>query len=286
MRYLKINVLTPLEAAARERARAIVDGTTVDKLQGFIEKGYIPAQIGLELKQDRGEQFTAHVDTVGSKDMTERALRVYLIGREKEVLKELLTYDEITERIFKRINAKLSSQAEEAEHGNLNPDPHRAYDYRDIFENIAEFCRDIFMPGTLENEIREEYLYYRAQSIIARKAVKELERMKSEFGAPAFPSHLIEKGLAMYNEFQKDASERRAAIGARFPEIALSLDKTLALRSVYRVEVAALEELAHRELLTPKLHATLLEEYRAHANARSLKSRRSSSGRLGITTEL
>jgi hypothetical protein len=260
-----------------------VEGTTIEKLRAFIEKGYVPQSIGVQLVDDRKAHFTATVTQVASQDLTERALRVYLIGREKEVLKELLTFDEVTERIYKRINAKLSTQAEAAELGT-NPDPHRTYDYRDIFENAAEFLRGIFMPDTLDNALREEYLYYRAQGIIARKAVKELEYLKQEFGAPVFPTALIERALTMYTEYQTNSEAHRDAIATRFPEIADSLDQTLALRSVYRVESAALEELYHRELLTPKLYATLVEEYRALAHTRSLKSRRLG-GRLATTLD-
>ncbi|MEN9390419.1 MAG: hypothetical protein RLZZ283_519 [Candidatus Parcubacteria bacterium] len=283
MKALRINILTPLEEAARDRARAIVDGTTVERLQTFIEKGYVPPSIGSQYKNERGELFQQSSARVISMEMTERSLRIYLIGREKEILKELLTFDEVTERVFKRIDAKLSTQAEEAEHGNMHPDPHQTYDYRDVFENIAEFFRSILSPDSLENEIREEFLYYRAQEILARKATKELERLLTELGASVYPKNLIEKARAIYSTYQTDAEASRKSIAERFPEIAESLDETLLLRSIFRVEEASLAELYHRQLLTPKLYATLLEEYRTNANAQGLKTKRTPHNRLTIS---
>ena len=275
MRRLKINILTPLERAAHERARALVHGTLVTKLESFIEKGYVPRSIGTDLKKDHGDTFSALCAATDTDTMTERVLSIYLLGREKEVLKELLTFDEITERAFKRINAKLATQIEEAERGNLDPNQHTAYDYRDVFENIAEFLRDICMPGSLENATREEYLYYRAQGILARKVVKEVERLQSDFDLPIFPRAMLDAAHKKYSAYLIGAQEKCTSITHRFPDIVSSLDRTLAHRSVYRVEESVLEELYHRELLTPKLYATMLEEYRKESQSRSLKVKRS-----------
>ncbi|MCL9972100.1 MAG: sodium:proton antiporter [Candidatus Pacebacteria bacterium] len=281
MRRLHINTLTPLECSASDRARGIIHGTTVERLNSYVEKAYVPAVIGTELMSDHGTKFTSSC-TVSDPRMTERALRIYLLGREKEVLKELLTFDEVTERIYKRINAKLATQIEEAEHGNLNPDPHATYDYRDVFENIAEGLRDIFMPDTLDNAIREEYLYYRAQEILARKVVKEIERLQNGFAEPIFPRPTLQSATLKYSEYLVGAQDKRASLANRFPGIVSSLDQTLAYKSVYRVEESVLDELYHRELLTPKLHATLLEEYREEAHSRTLKAKRPGLSRLTI----
>lgn len=282
MRRLKINSLTELERSARERARALVHGTTVERLTAYVEKGYVPAVVGSELRHDHSAKFDSSCAVNDNDQMLERALRMYLLGREKEVLKELLTFDEVTERVYKRINAKLATQIEEAEHGNLNPDPHATYDYRDVFENIAEALRDVFMPDTLDNAIREEYLYYRAQEILARKVVKELERMSNGFDGPIFPKTMLDSADRKYKEYLVGAQEKRASLAHRFPGIVSSLDQTLAYRSVYRVEESVLEELYHRELLTPKLHAALLEEYRSEAHSRTLKAARKGRSRLTL----
>ncbi|MBU6310513.1 sodium:proton antiporter [Patescibacteria group bacterium] len=281
MRRLKINTLTSLECAARDRARAIVHGTTVERLRSYSEKGYVPPSVGKELGESHTERFSSSCTPLDAPEMTERALLIYLLGREKEVLKELLTFDEVTERIYKRVAAKLSTQIEEVERGNVHPDPHATYDYRDVFENLAEFLRDIFMPDSLDNAIREEYLYLRAQEILSRKVVKEIERLQNEFGAPVFPQVFLDRAHVRYSEFLTQAQEKRASLAQRFPGIVTSLDHTLAYRSVYRVEEAVLGELAHRDLITPKLHAAMLGEYRDEAQSRSLKVKRAGS-RLSI----
>jgi CPA1 family monovalent cation:H+ antiporter len=281
MRRLSINTLTPLETAARARARSVIHGTVTERLGAYVEKGYVPTQIGRELIADHTLKF-GHATHAPDSVMTERTLRIYLLGREKEILKELLTFDEVTERVYKRIHAKLATQIEQAELGNLNPDPHATYDYRDVFENIAESLRDVFMPDTLDNAIREEYLYYRAQEILTRKVLKEIERLTSDFSTPIFPIAMLESGKAKYTEYLTGAQEKRASLLLRFPGIVTSLDQTLAYRSIYRVEESVLEELMHRELLTPKLHATLLDEYRTEAHSRSLKAKRAGQHRLTI----
>ena len=282
MRWLRINTLTPLECAARDRAQAIVHGTTIERLRSYSDKGYVPPAIGKELSESHAGRFMASCASPDAPAMAERALSIYLLGREKEILKELLTFDEVTERIFKRVAAKLATQIEEAEHGNLNPDPHATYDYRDVFENLAEFLRGIFMPDSLDNAIREEYLYHRAQEILSRKVVKEIERLAGEFDAPVFPKEMLDHALQKYTAYLSAAQEKRASLAQRFPGIVSSLDQTLAYRSVYRVEESVLSELAHRDLLTPKLHAAMLGEYRDEAQSRSLKVKRAMGDRLTI----
>lgn len=267
MRWLNIGTLTDLEKAASHEARALIHGTVLIKLATFSGKRYIPPAIARRLTAEHAERFDESLRTFQdasagkNRDLAERILRLYVIGLEREELKELLVFDEITERIFKRINGKLVIQSEEIERGNFNPDISLVRDYRDVFENIAEFMRVLFVRGGEGAQMREDYLYYRAQKILARKVIKELDRVTKEFESPVFTKESLHNTKALYALYEENALKRMEEIGAANTVLIGAADEELALQSVYRIEERYLERLHRRGMLSPKLFITLRDDY-------------------------
>lgn len=268
MRRLNIGSLTDMEEAASHEARAIIHGTTLRKLRAFAEKQYLPKDIAERLIAEHEKRFAEAFgkfngtgsDTSGGA-RAEQILHLYLVGLEREELKELLVFNEVTERVFKRINGKLVLQREAIERGNLAPDASVSRDERDVFENIAEAVRGLFVPASEEALARENYLYYRAQKILARKVQKELKRLKEDFENLAFTETALHSALALFHGYEEEANARLKNIANAYPATIRAADEALALRSVFRVEERHLERLFKREMLTPKLFISLKEEY-------------------------
>ncbi len=276
MRRLHIDDLTPLEKVSDDEARAITHGITLLKIRAYADKGYIDPIHAEDLMRLHRERFDSSRDAVQdrAKDrkLVERALRVYLLGREIEVLKELLAFDEVSEHVFKKIYGKLVIQAELTEEGreeDINPSQTR--DRFDVFENLAESIksRDEFLAP--EERIAESYLYYRAQSILASKVIKEIHHLNRELMNPVFIEDVLTSIQSQYEKYQSEAIEKKGHIESERPDIVRALKEALALRSIFRVEEKTLERLKARRLLTPKLYVTLMNEYEEDANERRLE---------------
>lgn len=267
MRRLNIGTLTDLEKVASHEARALIHGTVLTKLAAFSGKRYLPPAIAGRLTAEHAERFDESLrifqdaSAGENRDLAERVLRLYVIGLEREELKELLVFDEITERIFKRINGKLVIQSEEIERGNFNPNMSLVRDHRDVFENIAEFMRKLVVRSGEGAQTREDYLYYRAQKILARKVIKESDRIAKEFESPVFTKESLNDTRALYTLYEDNALKRMEEIHAAHTELIDAADEELALRSVYRIEERYLERLHRRGMLSPKLFIALRDEY-------------------------
>lgn len=279
MRRLKVGLLTPIEKAAYREAQILIHGTAISKLATYTSKGYVPENVSRELLSQHASEFIDNAlhDVEPSNTLAEQTLRIYLLGREKEVLKELFAFDEMTEPVFRRIYSKLTIQKECAEKGNLNPDPHQTSDYRDIFENVARVFRSFLPPISEAELIREQYLHYRTHEIIAHKALKELatiDTLTENHGA--FTPIVIERTKKLYESYEDDARRRRRHIKESHPILVDDLDNALALRSAYRVEEKLLKKLHHRGFLTPKLYIKLKEQYEQDMAKRKISYKRES----------
>jgi len=277
MNRLNIGTFTDMEKIAALQARALIHGTILLKLSAFGDKKYIPDGIVEHLRAEHGARFREACEachdrqTDSEKEIAERVLRLYAIGLEKEALKELFEFNEITERVFRRINGKLVIQSEEIERGNLNPNISRVRDKRDVFENIAEWLRKIVVRDKKGFQAHENYLYYRAQKILARKVIKELHRLDAEFESPVFSKESIERSTALYREYADRAAVRMGELQKSHTRSVRNMDEALALRSIYRVEEKYLNRLYRFSMLTPKLRVVLQDEYEQRAAARKLK---------------
>ncbi|MEK7613478.1 MAG: sodium:proton antiporter [Patescibacteria group bacterium] len=265
MRRLNVGNLNELELVARSHAEAIVEGTIIEKVKTFSEKGYIPTPIAQKMISEHERELkkvTASFqgENTQERQLSTKVLGLYIIGHEKQVLKELLTFDEVNERVFKRVYGKLVIQAEAIESGAaVNPSMVR--DYRDLFENGAEWVRSLFVKSTSKEGIRQDYLYYRTQALLAKKVLKELRRISEEFSTPVFDPSLIEEEKKRFEEYLEKALAEKQSLRSAHTDIIEALDVTLAHRSVYRIEDRYLERLHHREMLTPKLFITLRDKY-------------------------
>ena len=266
IRRLKVDSLTDLEKVAEEEGQALIHGATILKLKAFAEKCYVPAPLAEKMVSVAEERFGAasrtargEVDAEG-KMLAEKALALYTIGLEKEVLNDLYAFEEITERVFKHIFGKLTLQAEAIQE-DRTPDRSAYRDGKDIFENMAEWLRERFTTPSAEEKVRDEFFYYRAQQILARKVVKELKSFQGDYPSPIFDTETLAREIRTYETYQQDAIAKTTAVREAHADVIARLEKELAFRSMYRVKDRYLARYRHRELLTPKLFIKLQDEY-------------------------
>ncbi len=262
MRHLKVDRLNPLEQAEHDVARAHIYANVTAHIDSFGTKGYLPKAVAKNLHDRYAERFaeskTACDEACLQTGLGNAALRIWAIGVEKQALSTLYRYGEIDEPVYKRILDKLTIRLEHAEAGYSSSEIHLAFD-RDIFEWFALQARRVLRTKMNPSEPRTSYMYYRALSILASKAIKELQTLK-KMHDPVFPAALIEETIAVYETFRGHTLETLRAVEKTNAELASELSRDLAGRAVLKVEERILDEFYDREAVTPKVYLGLRTE--------------------------
>lgn len=269
MRRLKLDAPTDIEKVEAQEARALIHHEVQERIKMYEERGYINSEVAKSLgsnHQARYEEACAELATPNTQALALRVLRMYAIGIEKKHLKELYHHNEVSEAVYRRLTGKLQLQLEAVEAGNLESNMSIHTDGKDIFETMASALRKILKPETEEIRIDNLYMYYRAQTIISRKVLKELESVDKTSAEHIFNAAALNHVLDLYTTFRSQSEKKMNELAAAHPERYKALSLNLATYGVHKIEENLLTELYERQLITPKLYITLKEELLEHNN--------------------
>ncbi len=263
MRRLKLDRLTDIEKVEAQEARALIHHEVQARIRRYEQRGYINSDVATALyasHQAKFDEACADLEGADTKALALRVLRMYAIGIEKRHLKELYHHNEVNEPVFKRLSGKLQLQLEAIESGNLAPNMSIHTDGKDIFEILATKIRNLLTTETEASTINNLFMYYRAQSIISRKVLKELEAIDKSSAEHIFSAEALTHVLELYGTFRSQSEKKLADLASKNPELYQTLSKRLAGYGVHKIEETVLHELYERQLITPKLYITLKDE--------------------------
>lgn len=263
VRILKLDELTDIEKVEALEARALIHHEVQERIKKYEKRGYIDPEVAQKLyaqHQDEYELACKELTGENVQALALRVLRIYAIGIEKMHLKQLYHYNEVNERVFKRLTGKLQLQLEAIEKGDLAPNMSIHSDGKDVFEWLAGQVRRVVDAETEATKVDNLYLYYRAQSIISRKVLKELQAIDVDSAAHIFTPEALTHVLDLYTTFRNQSEKKMQEIAAAHPKWYQALSEKLALCGIQKVEEQSLVELYERQLITPKLHVILSEE--------------------------
>lgn len=270
IRYFHLDRLTPVEEAGYHQSRVFIFAYGLQRLAGFFSKGYLSDASYAKLnalskeKRDRESRECEKILALHPEDF-DRALRVYALGIEKYFLGLLFQYQEISESVYKHIVVKLDIQLERVAEGEVQSEALHEDFPPDWFEQIAASMRTILLPKKNQKHLlTEAYMYYRAQEIIARKVIKEFEKLKhrsalesSEYQA------VVSQVIASYQAFYDDARQRTREVVAKNPEHLELVNEMFGRQSLVKAFEEGLNELTRKNMLSPKLKILLDGEFGA-----------------------
>lgn len=193
----------------------------------------------------------------------EQSLHLTAINIEKTVLKQLFINREISERVFRKINGKLNLQREKIEYAqqdSINPSTYR--DRKDVFDALASWTQRPFERHRNNvSEPEERMQYYRAQMIMARKAIKTLDTMQEEHSSPVFMPEIYAKIRGQYDDYRKkNAKKIDEILQAHKDELGNYLSR-LARRSIRASGARALDFLRTKGIATEALEEDIEHRY-------------------------
>ncbi len=270
IRRFKLDALTPVEEAEYRQARSLIFSFGKEKLEDFYEKQYMSEAMYQKLKEISKEQShkaQEKCNDVMSQSMNdyEEALRVYALGIEKHFLGILFHYHEVNEAVYKKILTKLDVQLDRVENSAVQIQSLDEEFSRDWFESLAHMGRKMLFYRKHENEkIKEQYMYYRAQEVIARKVLKEFTKMErvSDIDSEEYRG-LVERVIKSYDAFREDAHDRMAYIVSENVTLLTSIDEAFGSESLRKAHQDSLAGLTRKNMLSPKLVILLEKDFSA-----------------------
>nr|MBP9669475.1 hypothetical protein [Candidatus Paceibacterota bacterium] len=173
----------------------------------------------------------------------------------------LYAYGEIPEPVYKRVLGKLAIQHERIDTGTMDDSNLSAFtDDKDVFERLASLVHRIVSPRSQVVTAEDKYMYYRAQSIIARKVLKEFALAEERGDEGIFGADAFARTKALYERFRKNSQTKMEAVTLESEAGVMHLSGQLARKGVLKVESATLDELYHREMITPKIYIAIRDE--------------------------
>lgn len=195
----------------------------------------------------------------------DQSLHLSMVHVEQMMLKRLYQNNEVSERTFRRVQSKLNLQIEKieyAQHDDIDPEVYT--DRRDIFDRLVGVVQTLFERLTPQKVLEEQLQYYRAQMIMARKAVQEIEEMQLRFDEqPVFLVSSYETVLERYRRYrEQSALKMDQLVHDHSSELAPYLGM-LASKSLSSSGAKALAQLYDKGLVTDSAEASLRRRYAA-----------------------
>ncbi len=221
---------------------------TMHKTKGFVrEDEYTSFKKGLDEKfADAKKHRLELVKNYGIR-VFEQSLHLTAIDVERHYLEELYVNDEVSEAVYRRIIGKLTLQREKieaAQHDDINPSVFR--DRKDIFDRLIQFIQSPLNKKRVDLSILEKLQYYRAQMIIARKALKTLDEMQHAYSEPVFIAEVYDKIVTQYEKYKVQSGEKMDTLLAKHAEELSGYFTVLAEKSIAASGVRAVDFLRDR----------------------------------------
>lgn len=262
IRKLKIDAPEPLNIAHEADLGIYYLASERAELQKITDKGFIQTTyyknflVRIEESIARALSERAALFSNYGRTVFDQSLYLSMVQVEKKIARKLLNNEEISEAVYRKIYGKLSLQQEKieaAEHNEIDP---KAYtDRKDIFDALIRLVRAPFFHETREGQIKDKMAFYRAQMIMARKAIQTVEHMQTEYGVPVFLEDSYQMVLERYKNYQERNSEKMEALVRDHPEILSPYVAYLAERGL---------ALSGHKVITRLHEAGLIDEHMQH----------------------
>jgi S-adenosylmethionine synthetase len=103
-------------------------------------------------------------------------------------------------------------------------------------------------------------MYYRAQTIIARKVLKEFDTFANDSDTNIFTTDATNHTKVLYEDFKNQSKIKMQTIADNNKEAISAITQKLANQTVHKVAESVLERVTENELITPKLSIILRDE--------------------------
>lgn len=189
--------------------------TERERFRAHKTKGFVNDQAYKELKTLLDQKITAaraQRDTLAhthGEKLFVQSLHLMAIHVENFTLRQLYVNGEVNERTYRKILGKLNLQTEKIEYARHDEiDPTVYIDRKDIFDHLVNSLQTTFDRKGRRTTTAERLQYYRAQMIIARKAVKAIKTMQTGYREEVFHTRAYDTIIKRYEHYRTQNAEK------------------------------------------------------------------------------
>lgn len=263
MRRLWATQLHDLEKFEQQEWKILAYLKMLEKLDSLYQKKYLTISEVDNLKKKYEKELKNSVENLkqliksqgkdNGKELIRRALSLHALGIEKQYLKDLFSYNEIEEKNFKYILNKINRQIERLESGKP-----QLKDIADEKVTLDFFQRLVAFFWNQKNNFIDNYVINRTKAIITRKVIKELKILSEiNFG---FEKEMFDEIIDLYKKFNILANEKKDIIFNEHQNEISVVEWKLADKSLLKQEENVINDLYCKEIITPKLYVTFMDE--------------------------
>ncbi|OAI19520.1 sodium:proton exchanger [Methylomonas koyamae] len=266
MHALGIDNLTEVEEIGYHKSKAQMFDESIKKLDHLLVNQQINPEQHEILKQHYQNQYQIAClqckDAIGdSSVLIEAMLRTYVLGIEKEELKEIFQRGEIQEKTYKKISNMLSIQTERIKRGQAQVTSANEHFPIDSLERFALFFTKLAFWRDHSFKPEELYVYYRALNRIVTKALAALLAIENSTLNEVFDDkQALDKLISLYQELQTNTQQKMRDIIKANADLLNQLNQSAAKHVLLSVQLETLGKLHKNEIITNKLYIMLSHE--------------------------
>lgn len=187
-------------------------------------------------------------------DLIKKAISIHALWIEKQYLKSLYKYNEISEKDFKFIYNKICKQKDRVETWETQV---KTYEERIVWNCSFWKFLDKFTDRKIVWDVWK-YVRNRTKTVITRKVIKELKVLRDlNFW---FDKKNFDDIINLYEEFYKIAEQKKDKIFEKNKSEIVKIESKLVEKSLLKLEEKVINDLHDREIITQKLYIKFIEE--------------------------
>ncbi|WP_027147409.1 cation:proton antiporter [Methylobacter marinus] len=266
IRRLNIDAFSPQEELSYLKSKALIYKDLLDKLDDLYSNKQISehqhqalSSYYRALHQQQRKLSRQNFDD--SDRLIENMLRLYALGLEKAMLKEIFRREEINEAGYKKILDILEIQIERVERGRQQLKATNEHFSDWIYTRFINTIRRALFLSPKAPAPEEVYLYYRTQYKLISKAIRELSTLEQSHLSEIFDDkQAIENVLSVYRALQAQTEAHMNEQIESNQALLEQLNRQSADRVLHTLQGDILKQLHEDEIITPKLYISLNKE--------------------------
>lgn len=263
IRKMGLNQLTDVEKVEYRDAAFYIHAHATQRMEKLRDKGYVDETSFKAVAADMDKTFEAarRRFKVSNKPLlAHAALNIHALGIERYYLHDLFAHGEVNDWIVRRLQAVINDQIDKLERGEELAE-HPGSVKGDWLDILVDWLHT-HSPRYQEKGFIEKFLYYRAKIIITRKVVKEMTEFSAD-NVKLFAPEDVQPVIDRYKAYNKAAKEQVAKLLAAHGTELEKVNAKLAGKAAEKHQHELLDEMLHRELITPKVHISLRHKLEA-----------------------
>ncbi|WAK01421.1 cation:proton antiporter [Methylobacter sp. YRD-M1] len=266
IRLLKIDSLSSQEEMSYHKSKALIYKGLIDKIDDLYQQKQISGHQHQDLSSYyqalyQQQHTLARQNFDNSDHLIENMLRLYALGLEKAMLKEIFRRSEINEAGYKKILDILEIQVERVEHGKQQLTSLNEHFSDWIYTRLINGMRRAFFLPPKAPDPEEIYLYYRTQYKLISKVIRELSKLEHSHLSEIFDDkQAIDNVLLVYRALQARTEEHMGEQIKSSQALLDQLNQQSAEKVLHTLQGDVLKQLHDDEIITPKLYISLSKE--------------------------